>query len=185
MPLQKAWILAAICAVGLGLTQASAEVGVTADTIRLGQVCALTGPAQGLGQELKAGATAYFEHINSQGGIHGRKISLLTLDDSYEPEHTIAATKKLIDQEQVFMLFGYVGTPTSTAAVPLTKPDQVPFFAPFTGAEFLRTPVRANVYNVRASYFQETEAQVHQLVDVLGKKNIAVFDTVARILRSL
>lgn len=99
MPLQKAWILAAICAIGLGLTQASAEVGVTADTIRLGQVCALTGPAQGLGQELKAGATAYFEHINSQGGIHGRKISLLTLDDSYEPEQTIEATKKLIDQE--------------------------------------------------------------------------------------
>jgi len=175
MPLQKAWILAAICAVGLGLTQASAEVGVTADTIRLGQVCALTGPAQGLGQELKAGATAYFEHINRQGGIHGRKISLLTLDDSYEPEQTIEATKKLIDQEEVFMLFGYVGTPTSTAAMPLTKPAQVPFFAPFTGAEFLRTPVRANVYNVRASYFQETEAQVHQLVDVLGKKNIAVF----------
>ena len=175
MSLQKAWILAAICAIGLGLTQARAEVGVTADTIRLGQVCALTGPAQGLGQELKAGATAYFEHINSQGGIYGRKISLLTLDDSYEPEQTIEATKKLIDQEQVFMLFGYVGTPTSTAAVPLTKPDQVPFFAPFTGAEFLRTPVRANVYNVRASYFQETEAQVHQLVDVLGKKNLAVF----------
>jgi ABC-type branched-subunit amino acid transport system substrate-binding protein len=175
MSLQKAWILAAIYAIGLGLTQASAEVGVTADTIRLGQVCALTGPAQGLGQELKAGATAYFEHINRQGGIHGRKISLLTLDDSYEPEQTIEATKKLIDQEQVFMLFGYVGTPTSTAAMPLTKPDQVPFFAPFTGAEFLRTPVRANVYNVRASYFQETEAQVHQLVDVLGKKNIAVF----------
>jgi ABC-type branched-subunit amino acid transport system substrate-binding protein len=175
MLLQKAWILAAVCAIGLGLTQVSAEVGVTADTIRIGQVCALTGPARDLGQELKAGATAYFEHINRQGGIYGRKISLLTLDDSYEPEQTIAATKKLIDQEQVFMLFGYVGTPTSTAAVPLTKSDQVPFFAPFTGAEFLRTPVRANVYNVRASYFQETEAQVHQLVDVLGKKNIAVF----------
>src|SRR5215831_2087464 len=175
MPLQKAWILATICAVRLGLTQTSAEVGVTADTIRIGQVCALTGPAQSLGQEVKAGATAYFEHINSQGGIHGRKIRLLTLDDSYEPEQTIEATKKLIDQEQVFMLFGYMGAPASAAAVPLTKPDQVPFFAPFTGAEFLRTPVRANVYNVRASYFQETEAQVHQLVDVLGKKNIAVF----------
>ncbi len=175
MPLKQAWMLATICAVGLGLTQASAEVGVTTDTIRLGQVCALTGPAQGLGQELQAGARAYFAYINSQGGIHGRTIRLLTLDDRYEPEQTIAATKHLLDQEQVFMLFGYVDTPTATAAVPLTKPAQVPFFAPFTGAEFLRTPVRANVYNVRASYFQETEAQVHQLVDVLGKKNIAVF----------
>jgi branched-chain amino acid transport system substrate-binding protein len=175
MPLQKAWMLAAICVIGLGVIPAGAEVGVSAEAIRIGQVCALTGPAQGLGQEMQAGATAYFEHVNSQGGIHGRKISLLTLDDSYEPEQTIEATKKLIDQEQVFMLFGYVGTPTSTAAVPLTKQAQVPFFGPFTGAEFLRTPVRANIYNVRASYFQETEAQVHQLVEVLGKKNIAVF----------
>ena len=175
MPLKEAWVLAAICAIGLSVTLASAEVGVTADTIRIGQVCALTGPAQSLGQEVKAGATAYFAHINSQGGIHGRKVRLLTLDDRYEPEQTIEATKKLIDEEQVFMLFGYVGTPTSTAAVPLTKQAQVPFFAPFTGAQFLRTPVRANAYTVRASYFQETEAQVHQLVDVLGKKNIAVF----------
>src|SRR5712691_435889 len=175
MPSKKAWILAAICTIGLSLTRASAEIGITADAIRIGQVCALTGPAQVLGQELQAGATAYFAHMNRQGGIHGRQIRLLTLDDHYEPEQTIEATKKLIDQEQVFILFGYVGTPTSTAAVPLTKQAQVPFFAPFTGAEFLRTPVRANIYNVRASYFQETEAQVHQLVDVLGKTNIAVF----------
>jgi branched-chain amino acid transport system substrate-binding protein len=73
------------------------------------------------------------------------------------------------------MLFGYVGTPTSSAAVPLTKKAQVPFFGPFTGAEFLRTPVSAHIYNVRASYFQETAEQVRQLVDVLGKKRIAVF----------
>src|SRR6266446_3516940 len=175
MPLKKAWVLATLCAILLGVTLAGAEVGITADAIRIGQVCALTGPAQGLGREMQAGATAYFAHINSQGGIHGRKITLLTLDDSYEPAQTIEATKRLIDQEQVFMLFGYVGTPTSTAAVPLTKLAQVPFFAPFTGAEFLRTPVRANIFNVRASYFQETEAQVHQLVEVLGKKHIAVF----------
>jgi ABC-type branched-subunit amino acid transport system substrate-binding protein len=66
MPLE-AWVLAAICAIELSVTLANAEVGVTADTIRIGQVCALTGPAQSLGQEVKAGATAYFEHINSQG----------------------------------------------------------------------------------------------------------------------
>ena len=170
-----AWIVGTISALCLYTAPLGAEVGVTPKEIRLGQVCALSGPAQGLGQELKAGATAYFEHINSQGGVHGRTITLLSLDDSYEPEKTIEATKKLLDQEQVFMLFGYVGTPTSTAVVPLTKQAQIPFFAPFTGAEFLRTPVSANIYNVRASYFQETEAQVHQLVDVLGKKKIAVF----------
>src|SRR5258706_16030976 len=172
---KRGWLPGGVCTGGLAPPGAGAEIGITADTIRIGQVCALTGPAQGLGQELQAGATAYFAHMNRQGGIHGRQIHLLTLDDRYEPEQTIEATKKLIDQEQVFILFGYVGTPTSTAAVPLTKQTQVPFFAPFTGAEFLRTPVRAHIYNVRASYFQETEAQVHQLVDVLGTKHIAVF----------
>lgn len=73
------------------------------------------------------------------------------------------------------MLFGYVGTPTSTVAVPMSEKAGVPFFGPFTGAEFLRNPVKPNVYNVRASYYQETEEQVHQLVDILRKKNIAVF----------
>src|SRR6266446_9081235 len=99
MPLKKAWVLATLCAILLGVTPAGAEIGITADTIRIGQVCALTGPAQGLGQELQAGATAYFAHMNRQGGIHGRQLHLLTLDDRYEPEQTIEATKKLIDQE--------------------------------------------------------------------------------------
>ena len=89
-----------------------AEDGVTADQIRIGQVCALSGPAQGLGKAMRAGATAYFEFINSQGGVHGRKIKLITLDDGYEPKRTFVATKKLLNDEKVFMLFGYVGTPT-------------------------------------------------------------------------
>jgi len=172
---KHAWLPGMIGALLFGVVPVGAEVGVTADAIRIGQVCALTGAAQGLGQEMRAGASVYFAYVNSQGGVHGRKITLMTLDDGYEPEKTIEATTKLIEQEQVFMLFGYVGTPTSSAAVPLTKKAQVPFFGPFTGAEFLRTPVSANIYNVRASYFQETEEQVRQLVDVLGKKRIAVF----------
>jgi ABC-type branched-subunit amino acid transport system substrate-binding protein len=156
-------------------TAAFAQEGITSSQILFGQVCALSGPAKDLGQELKAGADAYFAFVNSQGGVHGRKIKMITLDDGYEPQRTIAATKQLIEQEKVFALFGYVGTPTSAAAVPLTRQEKVPFVAPFTGAEFLRTPATENVYNVRASYFQETEMQVHELVDVLGKKSVAVF----------
>lgn len=175
--MKKFGMLVALCSMLLWVIPAckGGDIGVTSKEIRIGQAVALTGPAQGLGQEMKAGATAYFEHINSQGGVHGRRIKLLTLDDGYEPSRTVTATKQLLEQKKVFMLFGYVGTPTSRAAVPLSKQAQVPFFGPFTGAEFLRNPVKPDVYNVRASYFQETEEHVRQLVDGLGKKNIAVF----------
>jgi ABC-type branched-subunit amino acid transport system substrate-binding protein len=151
------------------------QEGITSSQILLGQVCALSGPAKDLGQELRAGAEAYFAFFNSQGGVHGRKIKMTTLDDGYEPQRTIAATKRLLERDKVFALFGYVGTPTSAAAVLLTKPGKIPFIAPFTGAEFLRTPPTENIFNVRASYFQETELQVHELVDVLGKNSLAVF----------
>jgi ABC-type branched-subunit amino acid transport system substrate-binding protein len=152
-----------------------ATIGVNDHEIVLGQAAALTGPAQSLGREMQAGANAYFGHINAQGGIYGRKIRLITLDDGYEPDKTSVATQKLIDEDKVFLLFGYVGTPTSTVAVPMSEKAGVPFFAPFTGAEFLRNPVKPTVYNVRASYYQETEEHIHQLVDILRKKRIAVF----------
>lgn len=120
------------------------------------------------------GAALYFDYINLHGGVHGRKIFLLSLDDGYEPERTIANTRQLIEQDRVFSLFGYVGTPTSKAALPLFNEAKIPFFAPFTGAELLRDPFNPYVFNVRASYYQETEALVAWLFDK-GIKNIAVF----------
>ncbi len=169
------------CAMGVAIIfvlsaiSAFAQQGVTSSQILIGQACALSGPAKDLGYELKVGAEACFAHVNSHGGVNGRKIKLISFDDSHYPQKTLAVTKQLLDQEQVFALFGYVGTSTSAAVIPLTKADRVPFFAPYSGVEFFRTPVMQNVYNVRASYLQETELMVHELVDVLGMKNIAVF----------
>lgn len=159
----------------LGAISTFAQQGITSSQILIGQACALSGPAKDLGYELKAGAEAYFEHINDHGGVNGRKIKLISLDDSNNPQKTLTVTKYFLDQEKVFALFGYLGTSTSAAVIPLTKADSVPFFAPYSGVEFFRTPVMKNVYNVRASYLQETELMVHELVDVLGMKNIAVF----------
>src|SRR4030081_2707897 len=103
-------ILAAATAFGAG-----AEPGVTATAIIIGQSAAFSGPASELGTEMRAGAIAYFQQVNASGGIHGRKIELSTLEDGYEPERAVANTKKLID-DGVFLLFGYVGTPTSNAS---------------------------------------------------------------------
>lgn len=148
--------------------------GVTGDTILIGQSAALSGPAEELGKEMKAGAQAYFDVVNKSGGINGRKIKLVSLDDGYEPEKAAANTKKLIEEERVLALFGYVGTPTSNAALPIFTGAKVPFIGAFTGAQSLREPFNRYVFNVRASYFDETEQIVGHLVQQ-GIKDIAVF----------
>jgi ABC-type branched-subunit amino acid transport system substrate-binding protein len=156
-----------------GLRPALAQDGVTPSRILIGQSAAFSGPASELGTEMRAGAMAYFDQINRKGGVHGRRIEVATIDDGYEPDRAAANTKKLI-ADGVFLLFGYVGTPTSNAAKPIFTEAQVPFFGPFTGAELLRTPVNRYIFNVRASYFAETDKIVEQLVN-LGMTRIAVF----------
>ena len=139
----------------------------------LGQSAALTGPAAQLGIQFRAGAKLYFDRVNAQGGVHGTTIELHTLDDGYEPDRCAANTAKFID-EGVFALFGYIGTPTSMAALPAVTKHHIPFFAPFTGARGLREPFNPHVFHVRASYFDETERIVNQLLAV-GMKRVAVF----------
>jgi ABC-type branched-subunit amino acid transport system substrate-binding protein len=153
---------------------AAAENGVTADKIVLGQSVALTGPAAQLGIQMRNGLKAYFDEVNAKGGVHGRKIELVTLDDGYEPARTVPNTKKLIEENKVFALIGYVGTPTSVPAVPVFTEAKVPFVGPFTGAESLRVPFNRYIFHVRASYYDETDKIVEQVVST-GGKNIAVF----------
>ena len=153
----------------------SAEDGITDTEIILGQSCALDGPASALGTGMKAGLLAAFEQANDSGGINGKKIKLISIDDGYEPDKAINNTRLLIEQEKVFLLIGEVGTPTSKAVVPLAVDAKVPFFGPFTGAEFLRTPYNKWVVNVRGSYNQEMEKITEYLVATKGIKKIACF----------
>jgi ABC-type branched-subunit amino acid transport system substrate-binding protein len=156
-------------------TPAFAENGVTADKITLGQVAALDGPAAALGQGMRDGLSAAFAEANKAGGIKGHKLELTSVDDGYEPEKSIAAAKKLINDDGVFALVGSVGTPTSVAVQPIAAEAGVPLIGAFTGAEFLRDPYKPNVVNVRASYFQETETMVEHLTGDLGVTRIAIF----------
>ncbi len=157
------------------ISNANAENGVTDTEIILGQSCALSGPAQKLGKGMRTGLNASFAKANEQGGVHGRKIKLISLDDGYEPERAIHNTKKLIEKYKVFTLIGEVGTPTSIAVVPIAEKEKIPFFGPFTGAEFLRNPFKKYVINVRGSYYQEMEKLAQYLIDKKGKKKIACF----------
>lgn len=141
--------------------------------IVLGQSAPFTGPAAQLGIQFNLGAKLYFNQLNAQGGINRRTVELVNLDDGYEPERCAENTRKLI-ADDVFALFGYIGTPTSVAALPLATTAKVPFFAPFTGAMALRQPFNRYAFHVRASYNDETGLIVRQLTS-LGLKKIAVF----------
>ena len=154
--------------------QRFAEDGVSDSKIVFGQVAALTGPAQDLGQGMRQGILAAFDDANRHGGISGRTLELKSLDDGYEPEKTVEATQKIIDEDKVFAMIGAVGTPTSKASQPIATAAKVPFIGPFTGAEFLRNPYNRYVVNVRASYFQETEAWIEHLTKDLGITKIAI-----------
>ncbi|MCB1046239.1 MAG: ABC transporter substrate-binding protein, partial [Calditrichaeota bacterium] len=117
----------------------------------------------------------YFNKINAEGGVNGRQIKLVSLDDGYEPGKAEDNTRALINDRQVFALIGEVGTPTSQAAVPLAAVDHVPFFTPFTGAGFLREGDKNFVINFRGSYAQEMERLAEYLVDKKGFNKIACF----------
>ncbi|MES2354268.1 MAG: ABC transporter substrate-binding protein [Pseudomonadota bacterium] len=152
----------------------AAEVGVSDGKILLGQTATFIGQAAELGIGMNRGATAYFNELNAQGGVLGRKIELLKDDDNYEPGMAAENTTNFIEKDKVFALFGYVGTATTNAALPLLAKAKTPLFAPLTGAPSLRDPVNHYVLNVRASIFDETEHIIQQL-STTGIKTIAVF----------
>jgi branched-chain amino acid transport system substrate-binding protein len=164
----------AFAALMVAATPAFAEDGVSADKIIFGQAAALDGPASALGQGMKLGLDAAFAEANKAGGVKGRKLELKSVDDGYEPTKSIEAVKKLLGEDKVFALAGAVGTPTAAATLPIATAAGAPFIGAFTGVESLRDPYKPLVVNVRASYYEETEAMVEHLTKDLGASKIAI-----------
>jgi len=151
------------------------EIGVSGDRILFGQAAALAGPSSALGQGMRQGILAAFNEINAKGGVHGRKLELISRDDGYDPDRSAVQTTELIEQDKVFALIGAVGTPTTAATVPIAQAMGVPFIGPFSGAAFLRAPDLHNVVNIRASYAAEAEAWIKHLTEDLHVRSIAIF----------
>ncbi|NVM22951.1 MAG: ABC transporter substrate-binding protein [Desulfobacterales bacterium] len=149
--------------------------GVTDTEVLIGSSCALTGHANFLGTSYVHGAMCYINHINEKGGIHGRKIRVIVYDDGYDPPRCVFNTQKLINDDKVFALFCYVGTPTSVEIIPIVEEARIPLLGLFTGANTLRNPFRKYIFNVRASYYQEIAATVYHLVKDRGLNKFAVF----------
>lgn len=144
------------------------------NVIKLGQSLPLSGPLAELGSEYRDGALVYLKWINSKGGIHGRRIELVTLDDGYVVEKSVENAKQLLDKDGVFAFLGMFGSANYTALMPLVNERGVPSVAPYTGADELREQASPQTFWLRASYGDETEKIVDQLT-TLGINHIAVF----------
>ena len=157
------------------LTARGEEIGVSDDAILFGQAAALEGPSSALGQRMRQGIVAAFAEINAKGGVHGRKLHLVSRDDGYDPDRSVAQTLRLIEDDKVFALIGAVGTPTAIATIPITSVRNVPFIGPLSGAEFLRDLELSNVVNIRASYGAEAEAWIKHLTEDRRFTRIGIF----------
>lgn len=149
-----------------------AQDGVTKTSIVLGQSVALTGPGSSLASPFRDGAKLYFDRVNAAGGVNGRKIELVTLDDRGNAQLTAANTKKLLEQG-VFSLFGYYGSQQVTIAYPMIKDSDVLMFAPMAAADEFRGAMYGNVFSVRPGYAEEAAA-IAKHAETLGAKRLAI-----------
>jgi branched-chain amino acid transport system substrate-binding protein len=141
--------------------------GVNGGEIKIGSCSALDGPARQLGLETVLGATAYFDYVNDQGGVNGKKLRVSSHDDGYDPEKAAACFNQL-KKDGIFAAAFFVGTPTAAKYVPMAEADKIPLVGLFSGAPFLAQPVKHYVFSVRASYNDETR----ELVDGLWKAGV-------------
>ncbi len=149
--------------------------GVTHTEIVFGSSLALSGHASYLGTQTIRGASAYLNHVNDKGGVHGRRIRLISYDDAYEPDRCERNTRRLIDDDKVFALTCYVGTPAAVKVLPMIQEAKIPMIGIFSGATALREPFQAYVVNIRASYHQEIRNVIDNMVKRSGFTKIAVF----------
>ena len=181
---QIAHILAALAA-GISM------VASAADPILIGQSAPLTGSNAEIGKDIRDGALAWFKRVNDAGGINGRKVQLLSLDDKNDRKTAGANAVKLVNESGVVALFGFASATLSLDAMPVVKEKKVPFFAPFTGADAIHKQNNL-VFVMRASYADElvkildhwkalgvTRVTVVNYDDQIGNQNYA---TVARLM---
>src|SRR5713226_10426444 len=178
----------AVALVLLAAASSGQPQGVTTTTILLGQSAPLSGANKSLGDDIRNGALAYFKKVNDAGGVNGRRIELVTIDDANDTKRAGENTRKLLEENSVLALFGYASATLSRPALPFVEKHKAPFLAPFTGADPMRVFNR-HVYNMRASYADELEKIVEHYAkygvkrfavvhydDIVGKENLTAVE---------
>lgn len=175
---RRRWLAdaAALAAAGVVSPMAAAvavQSPAPADVIRLGQTVALTGPLADIGAAMHRGSKVYFDAVNARGGVHGRRIELVARDDGYDVKRAMQNVDGFLADQELFGLFGCMGTPIIEGMLPKIRNTDVPCFGPLTGASSARPADMRNVLNLRASYPEETQRLVEHLATV-GIKRFAV-----------
>ncbi len=169
--LRSLFMVSMMLAAGHGF---AGDKGVTPTEIRLGASAVLSGPLGAQTRDYGVGSRLYFDAVNAEGGVHGRKISYTTLDDGFDVKRAVDNTRKLIEEELVFMIFHSTGTAQTGAILPLLAESRTIAFGPVTGASAFREKVNPYLFHVRASYANEARRILSQLKQT-GISRIAVF----------
>src|SRR6185312_2450942 len=166
--------LMAVTALGT-LSSCLAEPGVTDKTVKIGILGSLTGPFAIFGTGNLSGATIAFEEANTAGGINGRKLEWISLDDESSPPKGIAAYKRLVDQEQVFAVFGPAASAVGQALVPTLKASTTPTFVSIFSTPAVTDPMIPSLFRTGPmNDRQQGSAMADYVVDKLGMKKIAL-----------
>lgn len=156
----------------LAAVSAGAEVGVTDTKILLGTSQSLTGPLAFEGTQQVAGIEAYFESVNAQGGVNGRKIEWKCYDDAYKPQDSVANMKRLVEQDGIFAVLNTQGTATSKAPMPYLEEKKVPFLFPWQGDSGLAG--KKYIFTSYPFYDVQTRLIAHWLVEKKGMKRLGI-----------
>ncbi|HPE41989.1 MAG TPA: ABC transporter substrate-binding protein [Thermotogota bacterium] len=164
-------LVAALLVSGL----AFAEPGITKDKVLIGSFQALSGPVAYIGLSMRKGMDAYFNWVNANGGIFGRKIELLVADDQFNPAKTVVEVKRMVEQDKVFSIVGGLGTPGCLAVMQYLNDSQVPFVYQGSGALALAVPPNKYIFSVQPNYYSvEGPIVAKYLARNLGYKRIGI-----------
>ena len=162
-------------ALALGTALALPQARARSADLVIGQVAPLSGVLASTGAQMVVGGRIYFEHVNARGGIHGRMIKHLVVDDAYKVDETVRLTRELLAQPEVLALYGFAGTANIGKLLTdgVLEQGGAALVAPYTGGENLRSPFNPWIFHLRAGYADETEHMVQQAT-TLGLRRIAV-----------
>jgi branched-chain amino acid transport system substrate-binding protein len=158
----------------VALAQAAGQRGVTDSEIRIGGSVVLSGPLGPQTADYGAGSRLYFDAVNAKGGVHGRKIVYTSVDDGFDVKRAVANTKRLIEEDKVFLIYNNTGTAQTAAILPMAAETNTVVFGPVTGASALRQAYNRHLFHVRAGYADEARRIVRQLQEI-GITSIATF----------
>ncbi len=164
----------ALATLSLTATLASAQQGISKDEITLGSIQDLSGPLAGFGKQARMGMQLAVDEINEQGGINGRKLTLLVEDSGYDPKKAVLAAQKLVNQDKIFMMVGHIGTAQNMAAMPVQFEKNVINFFPITAAREMYEPFHKLKYSYAATYYDQMRNAVPKLVKEKGAKKACI-----------